>query len=360
MKKFLCLIITAVMIVSIFTACSKKGENSDNQPSATETSTKTDDTSSEPEAPDTGNENLLTGKLTLSDEAVGKRPVAVMVNNIKASLPQYGISSADIIYEIVTEGGITRLMAIFGDYTKIPNVCSIRSCRYYFPIFAYGYDAVYFCFGANADLGYPTLKRLAQGNFDYVDGKTNSSFFSRDKERLKTMATEHTAYLKGAEVPKGLDNLKIRTDILEGKNEPAFNFTSKQDKVSDKECKELTLSFSSAYYSTFKYNSEKKVYYKWHSGSPHKDSTADKQLSFTNVFVLQTSIHNYKNKQIVEVNWKGGDGYYISNGTVVNIKWEKPTEDSAIKFTNAETGKELSVNPGKSYIGVIPSGRTKF
>ena len=64
--------------------------------------------------------NLLTGMEGISKEAVGKRPIAVMVNNHKEAMPQYGISDADIIFEIPVEGAITRLMAVYGDYTKVP------------------------------------------------------------------------------------------------------------------------------------------------------------------------------------------------------------------------------------------------
>ena len=93
------------------------------------------------EAKDTSHINKLTGKENLSDAAVGKRPVAIMINNLKGSLPQYGIYGADIMFEMPVEGGITRMMALYGDYTKVPNVCSVRSCRYYFPVFAHGFDA---------------------------------------------------------------------------------------------------------------------------------------------------------------------------------------------------------------------------
>jgi hypothetical protein len=87
--------------------------------------------------------NPLTGLSGYNENAVGKRPVAIMVNNIKDSLPQYGIEQADVIYEIPVEGGITRLMAVYADYTNVPDVCSIRSCRYYYPIISYGMDAIY-------------------------------------------------------------------------------------------------------------------------------------------------------------------------------------------------------------------------
>lgn len=350
MKKFITLLLAILFVISCFAACGASAPEETTTEPTTETTT---------EEVKKGNINLLTGKYNLSDEAVGKRPMAVMINNIKQSLPQYGISKADIMYEIVTEGGITRMMAIFGDYTKVPSVCSVRSCRYYYPIFAMGYDAVYFCFGGNTTLGYPTLKRL---KMDYYDGKTYGTLlFDRDKNRLGRYAIEHTGYLKGENIPKAMEKDKKRTDLLEDKTGTAFNFKEKASPVSDKKSENLTISFSNAYYSTFKYNSKKKVYYKWHSGNPHIDSTADnKQLSFTNLFILQTDVHLYKDNKIIELDWTGGDGYYVSNGTVIEIKWEKPTEQDYIKYYVKETGKELEVNPGKSYIAVCKKGQTKF
>ena len=65
--------------------------------------------------------NPLTGELGYAESAVGKRPVAVMVNNLKGALPQYGIAEADIIYELPVEGGITRLMAVYANYADVPE-----------------------------------------------------------------------------------------------------------------------------------------------------------------------------------------------------------------------------------------------
>lgn len=356
MKKKIALLLAVILLISCFAGCGKDNEETTESTETTQQTTEPEQ--DDGEEPAVGNLNLLTGRNTLSDEAVGKRPMAVMINNIKQSLPQYGIAKADIMYEVVTEGGITRMMAIYGDYTQVPNVCSVRSCRYYYPIFAMGYDAVYFCFGGNTTLGYPTLKRL---KMDYYDGKTYGTLlFDRDQNRRKHYAIEHTGYLKGPNIPEAMKKDKMRTDLLEGKTGTAFNFKEKNGPVSDKECKELTISFSNAYYSTFKYNESTRNYYKWHSGSPHKDSAEDKQLSFKNVFILQTDVHLYKDNKIIELDWKGGDGYYVSAGTVTEIKWEKPTEQDYIKYYDKATGKELEVNKGKSYIAVCKPGQTKF
>lgn len=323
-----------------------------------ETTTTTEITTTE--APPPVYYNTLTGKSGLSEKAVGKRPVAVMINNIKASLPQYGIYKADIIYEILVEGGITRMMALYGDYTKVPKVCSVRSCRYYFPIFAHGYDAVYFCFGSNESLATPTLKRIG---IDYFDGNQNpdSLVFGRDSERLKKYSREHTAYVNGQKIPELLNKYSVETASRYGETFRAFNFRDEAapEAAGNITAKEVTLNFSKLYYSTFTYNSKTKTYYKTHCGNPHIDSSNDKQLNFTNVFALETEVDNYKGGSLMEVNWQSGTGYYISRGTAQKITWLKGSEDSNILFFD-ESGAELKVNAGKSYIGVIGTGLTKI
>ena len=78
------------------------------------------------------NINPLTGLADgISDEAMTRVPVAIMVSNSYDSLPQWGISRADIIYEMLAEGRITRFLAIFKDPSKIEKLASVRSSRPY-------------------------------------------------------------------------------------------------------------------------------------------------------------------------------------------------------------------------------------
>lgn len=325
-------------------------------PAKEETTTTTEPTTTQAPAPIYY--NPLTGISGVSEASAGNRPVAVMINNIKASLPQYGIYKADIIYEMLVEGGITRMMALYSDYTKVPKVCSIRSCRYYFPIFAHGYDAVYLCYGSNKSLATPTLQRIG---IDYFDGNEmgNSNVFGRDSERLQKYSREHTAYVDGKNIPSLLKEKSVRTDSRYGKDFLAFNF---RDEDAPKaagtiDAKDVRLDYSKSYYSTFTYNAKTKTYYKTHCGNAHMDTAADKQLNFTNVFVLETDVHNYKGGSLMEIDWSGGEGYYISRGKAQKITWIKSSEDSNIQFF-AEDGTELKVNTGKSYIGVIGNGLT--
>ena len=301
------------------------------------------------EAPKPTNVNLLSGIANLSQGAIGKRPVAVMINNIKNALPQYGISAADIIFEVVVEGGITRMMAIYGDYTKIPDVCSVRSCRYYFPIFASSFDAVYCCYGSNKSLGTETLERL---NIDYFDGQYYGALYARDAERLKTYSREHTAYLKGSLVPSTLEKEDMRSDIKPEMKDGFFNFNERRVKIASQLCDKAVLNFSNSYYSTFTYDKESHTYLKQHNGNAHMDSVSGKQLAFTNVFILQTNVGSYEGSILRKVDWAGGTGYYMSMGTIKAITWSKANEMSPIVMKDSR-GNIINVNPGKSYFGVL-------
>ncbi|MEE1279228.1 MAG: DUF3048 domain-containing protein, partial [Oscillospiraceae bacterium] len=126
MKKILALIMSVVCILA-FAGCAGNPNGSSSLMPETES---TDGSGSNEEQKFA--KDPLTGEYTLDLSAKDKRPVAIMINNIKISLPQRGISEASIIYEALAEGGITRLMAVFPDVNKIPDVGSVRSARHYY------------------------------------------------------------------------------------------------------------------------------------------------------------------------------------------------------------------------------------
>lgn len=320
--------------------------------------TTTTEITTEPIVVEETNINRLTGLNTLTDEAVGSRPVAIMINNMSGALPQYGIAAADIMFEIEVEGGITRMMAIYGDYTQVPKVCSIRSCRYYYPIFAHGFDAIYICYGSNETLGTPTLISLG---IDYFDGnQISSSLFGRDAERLLTYSSEHTAYIDGTLLEDYLDSQGTRTDYDDGFDVNIFDFVDEVNfgvKTDVSTCSKVNLTFSDSYYSTFTYNEETNTYYKQHSGSAHIDSSTGEQLNYTNVFVLETDVTTYTDGYLMQVDWTGGTGYYVSGGYVQQITWVKSTERDMIQVFDLD-GNEIEVNSGNSYMGVIDYNST--
>ncbi len=309
------------------------------------------------------NQNLLTGVPDLSDAAIGKRPVAVMVNNVTPAMPQYGVEEADIIFEIPVEGDVTRFMALYADYTAVPKVCAVRSCRYYFPVFSEGFDAFYVNWGIDDSIG-DYLKSL---NLDQFDGMYDGNgMFGRDQGRLDAgYDLEHTAYFDGTMFADVVQKNGIRTDLEEDKRNAAFQFNGldEQVKPAGDDCAQVDINFG-AQRATLTYDPERNVYLKQINGNAQVDGNTQNQLAFTNVFVLETEISvrdEIGHKKIECMGGKDSKGYYISNGAVQKISWEKDggKESSRLKFYD-ENGNELKINRGKSYIAVNYADRVTF
>lgn len=376
MKKRIFALCSALLLsLTVFAGCGSKPteESAASEPEVTATAAPTaeaessaaESTAEPTEAPSTepANVNLLTGLPTLTDGAIGKRPVAVMVNNVDAALPQYGISAADLIFELPVEYDLTRLMAVYGDYTQIPEVCSIRSCRYYYPILAVGFDAIYVNWGMNESVARPTVNSM---DIDQYDGDEYGlgDCFGRDKARYESgYAWEHTGVFHGPNFPSVLEKDKVRTDLKEDKTGTAFNFVEmdKNAAPTGEDAQKVRVDFG-ANYSVFTYDEENHEYLKNFKDSPHMDGISKEQLKFENVIVLETEIKPYPGDEVIKyVDWEGGEnakGYYISEGKMVPITWSKAGMYDPLKFFDAN-GNELQLNRGKSYIAFTYAGNCK-
>ena len=377
-KRILALLLLTVMLLA---GCGGDGEVSapaesgtpevSNESSEPIVSDTVSDESSEPEVSDEsseepvelGNRNILTGLYNLSDEAVGKRPVAIMVNNIPAAMPQYGIDKAEVVFEIPVEGHQTRLMCLFGDYTQLPQVCSVRSCRKYFPAIALGFDAIYVNYGQNPVI---TSYVNSLGIVQYDGSPYGANLFIRDKDRLNAgYAIEHTLYFDGPNFPAATVKHKTNMDLAENKQGTAFKFPENADEQIIPEgeaCTDVYIDFG-ANESGFTYNEETKTYFKTFYNSktkkvePQVDGKSGKQFEFKNVIVLHTPVAYdpdavYSKGQHRLINWKGGkncEAYYISNGVKQRIYWVKNSEKDSMKFYDMD-GNELTLNCGKTYI----------
>lgn len=309
----------------------------------------------EPEEEIPANQNLLTGVADLTEGAIGKRPVAVMVNNVSYAMPQYGVGQADIIFEIPVEGDATRFMALYGDYTQVPQICPIRSCRYYFPALSQGFDAFYVNWGIDDTIA-DYLEAL---DLDQIEGITNTGgLFGRDQERLSQgYSLEHTGYFDGTKLVSYIESQGLRTDLSEDKKGAAFQFNGMEEqlKAEGSDCTSVQINFG-AQSSQFTYDPDKKVYFKQINGENQIDGKTGEQLAFTNVFVLETDISVRDDVGRKKIDWDGGQdsvGYYVSNGGVQKITWSKDpnNEKSYLRFYD-ESGQEISINRGKSYIAL--------
>lgn len=352
MKKFFAMLLVGCLAVAMFTGCSGGNESEPEAPTLSgEIEVIQDAQEDEVEVvPEGMARSYLTGEW-IDEELAAKRPIAVMLGNTTAALPQYGIGEAEVIYEVPVEGGLVRLMAIIQDYENLEKLMSIRSCRHYFVHWAMEYDAIYTHYG-QAYLAEDILKQSYVDNINGLDGTIEYIVFSRDNSRK----APHNAYSNGEDLAAGIAKKGYDT-ALDASYEGHFLF-DKDDNS------EITLdngteaTYIKPGYAInkpwFEYNAEDGLYYRYQHNAAHIDAVDGDQLACKNI-ILQVCDWSVADKEqgYLDINTtSGGHGYYVTNGKVVPITWSK---DSITATTNyyGEDGSEIVLNQGKTWICII-------
>lgn len=345
-KRLLALTILSIAALSMF-GCKKKEAE---VPTTTEEVTTEEATTEDPHKG--MNYRELTGEWTTEPVDTEKRPVAVMINNLKDALPSSSTKKADIIYECMVEGGITRIMPIFSDYEDLEKIGSVRSARHYFINIANEFDAIYVHFGQSA----PAKKMLNKGKIDNINGLTYDAGFYRDNSRV----APHNAYTTGERIVKGIEDFSYNNKYPED-HEKVFSFNDEDTDLENAEtASTIHVNFSSYSQPYFVYNEETKLYDRYEYKAPQIDDQEpedDNVLVFKNVIIQMSSYEciNPKN-DLQELTQVGeGKGYYCTNGKAIPITWKKEQKSTPTKYY-LEDGSELLLNPGKTWISVIGNG----
>jgi len=306
-----------------------------------------------------GNVNPLTGLCDgISDEALNTRPVAVMINNMIKALPQWGISQADIIYEMLAEGRITRFLAIFQDHSKIEKLASIRSARPYYIDIAQSYGAVYIHFGGSVPAYDAIAKRKDLVSIDGIKGSWEGTVFFRDPDRRKQMGLEHSVYTTGEYLDLAMEKLTNQgKDLAQSEHPSAFKFGERwhdNSAVNGEAANKVTVTFSSSHKPWFEYNAETEKYLRFQYGDPQMDGWMDTQLAVDNVLVLRMQLTDLGGElKLVDIGTTGkGEGFFFTKGKHVPITWEKETYNSEIKYYTLD-GEELVVSRGQTFVSVV-------
>ncbi len=358
MKKHIVWLLLAACVASVAIGCGKKEEEPE-EPVAVEQpkeekkepeKPKKEEKKEEPKdtIPEGKAKSYLTGEW-IDEELAKKRPLAVMIGNTSDALPQYGVSSADIIYEVPVEGSYTRLMAIFQDYSGLDKIGSVRSCRHYFIYFAREFDAIYTHFG-QAVYAEPILARDDVHNLSGMDSEIESVMFYRDPERK----SPHNAFISEEGIKAGIEKKGYRTELSDtyaghykfAEDDASVQLTNGED----------ALVVSPGYFVNkpwFVYNSSDGLYYRYEFKDKHIDGANNKQLAVKNILV-QYCEWSYKDENgYMDINtMSGGNGYYITNGKMEKVTWTKDNEDSPARYFN-EAGEEITLNQGKTWVCVV-------
>lgn len=304
----------------------------------------------------------------------GHRPLGVMIENHEEARPQSGLSYADVVYEAVAEGGITRFLAIF--YCQDGGqVGPIRSARTYFMDFLseYGEFPLYaHVGGANTPGPANALGQIADYDWEGYNDLNQFSIgfptFWRDYDRLgHTVATEHTMY-------STTDKLwtfaaKERDISVEDKNgnrwdEAFVPYEFKDDASSSQRgvSQNIHLQFWDSmpdYFVDWVYDPTANTYLRKHGASPHLDKDNNQQLSAKNVVVLsmveQNANDGYENNAHLLYKNKGtGDAFIFMDGKEIEGTWEKKTRTSRTILRDSQ-GNEIKFNRGKIWFEILPT-----
>ena len=307
----------------------------------------------------TGNINMLTGQ-EISDSVLNSRPFAIMIENSPDARPQSGIINADVLFEAVDEGGVTRFVSVFS--SKEPDILGpVRSTRPYYAEVARSFDPI-LVFWGTAPQFYIVVANLG---LDYLtplgDGTGNSSITAnfvdpgsgegKDALRDSTRVAPHNAYVR-------LPRMKeIAADIgysLEGGQSP-FKFKEDASEGDRGDISDISVDFSSASYKAeYKYDSATNTYFRSSGGKPSLDRESGDQMAFNNVIVLFTDIKNSGDDDghMLIRTTQIGEAYYFIDGKVIEGTWGRNSALDPFTFKDKD-GKNILVNRGKTYIGMV-------
>ena len=292
--------------------------------------------------------NELTG-LEVSDALVNQRPVAIMVDNEKKALKHYGTAEADIVYEMmnsIANGRVTRLMCLYKDWQNLKQTGSIRSTRTTNVMLTGEYNAVLVHDGGpfyiKTYLAQPYAANLSGGFTRVKNGKP----------------TEFTEYVFGTELVKRFNKSKLSTNYtypLERATHFVFG-AADADLAAGTPVNNVDMSNVFLHNkSKLSYNAATRTYDYYEYGSIHQDAEDNQVLTFKNVLLQCVPFTQLDKNGYLTYNVVGtGAGFYITNGKAVPITWAKGSETGITHYYNAD-GSEITVNRGKTYIGLLPS-----
>ncbi len=353
-KRILSAMVCTAMLCFTLAGCGGADESENTEGDTSSVAMETDTATEEEEEVEIGPDGMARSYLTgewIDADLASQRPVAVMIENTSGSQPSYGIGSADIIYEYPVEGGITRFMAIFQDYSGLDRIGSVRSSRPYYAYTAISFDAIYVHCGGSIET-YNEI--LDVGLIDNIDEMKydNGNFFRADD-----ISAPHNLYTYSDGIANAIEALGYAT---EHSDSYAGNFLFNKDDenditLTDGEDAAVVVVYQTNPKPWFVYNEEDGLYYRYEFGKEQTDAVTGEQLAVTNIIIQECDVETYYDEQShdrVEISTlAGGAGKYITNGKAIDITWECSANGEATKYYDLD-GNEIRLNQGKTWVEI--------
>lgn len=284
----------------------------------------------------------LTG-LEAGDE-VNNRTVSVMVNNHPDARPQTGLSKADIVFEVLAEGNITRFLAFY--QSEQPEIVGpVRSAREYYFELAKGYNALYVYHGSAKKVE----KILQASRVDAING----AFHDDDKVLFKRedfRVAPHNSYLLFDAV---YDQAKSDGFDIESEESPLL-FLNEKDEIKGESAGKVQVNYSSSGSPSveYTYDATNDTYLRYNDNEQTVELSDDTPIEVKNVFIVEMDheIVDSEGRRAIDIK-SGGNGYLIQNGKVQIVEWE----NSDGRVVPMKDNEEVGFVKGKTWINVIPT-----
>jgi len=287
-----------------------------------------------------------------------RAPLAVMIENDPEARPQAGFNRADLVYEAVSEGGITRFMAVFWR-NDAERVQFIRSARIYYIHWAAELGAVYVHWGQVEDPGvvdvWPVLSRLNMRTLNGLFlgqevGYRDPNRYAPHNVYTNTGLLWNSAQARGFAGPPALEPWRFKEDNPQRPADPANRAATTVD-----------ISFGSPgsnFAVRWDYDAASNGYLRSMGGLPHTDAVTGERLTARNVAVQFATLRPSGVKSYNVIDTVGsGTAVVFQDGVAIEGTWRKDSEAGRTRFYDA-AGNEIAFNRGPTWIEVVPADST--
>lgn len=302
-------------------------------------------------------------KETYSLPIEGIRPYAVMIDNEGTRpLPQGGLHKAQIIYEVIVEGGETRYMPIFWkeeiqgkDEAQDIFIGPVRSSRHYFLDYVLEHDAIYVHIGYSPK----ALKDIPKLKINNINGVASGGeiFWDITKDPYNWQDT----YTSMSKIDGYVKKVNYRTET-DKKGVLSYN-EADTELVGGVDASNVKIKYNQLSFCEYIFDLETNQYNRFRKDKPHMERATEQQLTTKNIIIQfnknYTIPGDREDRQEVETTGSG-EGWYITLGKAIKIKWTKNSRSEATNYLD-EQGNPIKMNPGPTWIQIVPTyGKVEF
>ncbi len=286
----------------------------------------------------------LSGERVLDESLIKRQPLIVKVENSPAARPQSGLAEADVVYEMLTEGGITRFAAIYL-CRKADSIGPVRSARFPDSVLVRQYNGLFGHCGGS----WQVRKAISNAGIDDLDGMR---YGTQAYWRVSSRRMPHNLYTSTEALRELADKLKMDGKI----NYRGFVFKNKSSTTPT--VSSIHIPFSGWNKIVYKYDRETNSFLRYHRTIPHTDATSGKQISVKNLVVIfvavrATGLRDSVGSAVLDFDLAGeGKALFYIDGREIKGSWEASPE--APPHFYQKNGQVVKFNRGNTWIEVVP------